>query len=154
MLRILFTIFFIIILSMPANARTNNEIARQLYNNARKIEKTSFAKAQYARDAIASFMIDLNMLYFNESMAVWKPLSSGYYYDSRSLQKIYGRYLGVYKDSTGNMMGIFDVNCEDFNDPQERMYGFVKTTEVYFNGELKLRNGHSKGLAKTFCSNQ
>ncbi len=151
MLKKILCVIILSAITLPAFSRTNNEIARQLYANADRMEIQSRAKADKARSDIASFMIDLNMLNFQESRAQWKPLISGYYYDSKSVQNIFSRYLGVYKSADGKMMGIFDINCEDYNDPQERMYGFVNTTDVYFTTTYKTKNGHNKGLAQKFC---
>lgn len=151
MLKKVFLIILFLAIGFPAYSRTNNEIARQLYANANRLEKQSIAKADKARDDIASFLIDINLLNFRENSAIWKPLVNGYYYDAKSVQHIFLRHLGVYKSADGNMMGVFDVNCEDYNDPQERMYGYVKTTDVYFTSTYKTKNGHNKGLAQKFC---
>ncbi len=135
----------------PAQSRTNYEIGNQLYSAANRVAKQSPARAEKMKEDVASFLIDLNMLNFRESRAVWKRLPSGYLYDAASVQNIYLRHIGVYKSPDGKMMGIFDVNCEDFNDVQERTYGYVKTTDVYFSGSYKTKNGRSKGFMQTFC---
>lgn len=136
---------------LPCTARTNAEIGAQLYAVSRKVDKQSVAKGDMRRNDIASFLIDANMLQFNENNAVWKKLPSGWLYDSKSVQHFYLRHLGVYKSPDGMVMGVFDVNCEDINDVQERMYGFVKTTEVYFSPTYKPKKGHNKGFMQTFC---
>ena len=135
----------------PCFARTNSEIGAQLYAVSRKVDKQSIAKGDAMRNTIASFLIDINMLQFNENNAVWKKLPSGWLYDSKSVQHFYLRHLGVYKSSDGIVMGVFDVNCEDINDVQERMYGFVKTTDVYFSPTYLPKKGHNMGFIQTFC---
>lgn len=135
----------------PVFARTNAEIGRQLYAVSHLVDKQSVGKGDTMRENIASFLIDANMLHFYENNAIWKKLPSGWYYDSRSLQNIYLRHLGVYKSPDGKVMGVFDVNCEDVNDVQERTYGYVNTTEVYFSPNYKKSNGRSLGLMQTFC---
>lgn len=147
----LIIISLILIVGLPAFSRTNNEIGRQLYSVANRIEKASTARADKARSEIAAFLVDLMMLNFNENTATWKPLVNGYYYDSKSVEHLYSRHRGVYKSTDGKMMGSFEVNCEDHNDPQERMYGYVKTTNVFFTQTNKTKNGHSKGLYQKFC---
>ena len=123
----------LITLCTPAFARTNSQIGAQLYAVSREVDKQSKAKGDMMRDNIASFLIDANMLNFYENNAVWKKLPSGWLYDSKTVQHLYLRHLGVYKSPDGKVMGVFDVNCEDVNDVQERTYGYVKTTEVYFS---------------------
>ena len=144
-----FLIFFMP--SSAAFARTNAEIGRQLYATANAVKKVSPARAEKMKEDIASFLIDINMLNFNENNANWKKLPSGYLYDAKSVQHVYLRHIGVYKSPDGKMMGIFDMNCEDVNDVQERVYGYVKTIDVYFSTTYKTKNGHSKGFAQTFC---
>ncbi len=151
MLKKTLTLGLLLTVLLPADARSNSEIARQLYSAANQVQKVSPSRATKMREDTASFLIDLNMLKFNENSASWKQLSEGYFYDKKSLQSLYSRHLGVYKSADGKTMGVFDINCEDFNDPQERMYGFVKTTDVYFNPSYKTKNGHSKGFIQTFC---
>ncbi len=136
---------------MPCYARTNAQIGAQLYAVSRQVDKQSRAKGDLMRDNIASFLIDANMLNFYEDNAIWKRLPSGWLYDSRTVQNLYLRHLGVYKSPDGKVMGVFDVNCEDINDVQERMYGYVKTTEVYFSPSYRPKRGHSLGLMQTFC---
>ncbi len=151
MLKKLLILLLFVILSLPALARSNAQIGRQLYAVAASVENQSRARADMMRENIASFLIDINMLNFNENSAVWKRLPSGWLYDSKSVQHIFLRHLGVYKSPNGSVMGVFDVNCEDFNDVQERTYGYVKTTEVYFVPSYKTKNGRSLGFMQTFC---
>lgn len=151
MLKKLLTTALIFLICTPAFARTTAEIGRQLYAVSRQVDKQSKARGNKMRDDIASFLIDANMLHFYENTAVWKKLPSGWFYDSKSIQNLYLRHLGVYKSPDGKVMGVFDVNCEDVNDVQERTYGFVKTTEVYFSPSYTTKNGRSLGLMQTFC---
>lgn len=146
-------IFLLLIFSLnaPAFARTNAQIGKQLYAAADSVKKISPARAAKMKEDTASFLIDINMLHFNENTAVWKKLPSGYLYDEKSVQSLYLRHIGVYKSPDGKMMGVFDLNCEDFNDVQERTYGYVKTTDVYFSPTYKTKNGYSKGFSQTFC---
>ena len=141
----------LITLSIPAFARTNSQIGAQLYAVSREVDKQSKAKGDMMRDNIASFLIDANMLNFYENNAVWKKLPSGWLYDSKTVQHLYLRHLGVYKSPDGKVMGVFDVNCEDVNDVQERTYGYVKTTEVYFSPYYRQKRGRSLGFIQTFC---
>lgn len=137
-----------------AYGRTNAEIEIQLYKAANQADKISKIMGNDLRDKTAIFIIEANMLNFSENNAVWKKLPSGLLYDSRSVKHIYLRHIGVYKSPDGNIMGIFDVNCEDINDVQERTYGYVTKTEVYFSPKYKnLYRGRSYGLVKTFCKN-
>lgn len=137
---------------MPVLARTNAQIGAQLYAVSHQVDKQSKVKGDMMRQNIASFLIDINMLNFCENNALWKKLPSGWLYDSRSLQNLYLRYLGVYKSPDGKIMGVFDVNCEDVNDVQERTYGYVKITEVYFTPSVtKTHKGRSLGFIQTFC---
>lgn len=151
MLKRLICLVIFSLIAIPAVARTNSQIGNQLYSVANTVQKQSPARAAKMREDIASFLIDINMLHFNENAALWKKLPSGYLYDSKSVQHIYLRHIGVYKSSDGKMMGIFDMNCEDFNDVQERTYGYVKTTDVYFSPDYRTKNGRSKGFSQTFC---
>lgn len=151
MLNRVFVTVLLLFCAVPVFARTNNEIGRQLYASANVVQKQSPARAAKMKDDIASFLIDINMLNFNENTAIWKKLSSGYLYDSKSVQHLYLRHIGVYKSPDGRMMGVFDLNCEDYNDVQERTFGYVITKDVYFSPVSKTKNGHSKGFAQTFC---
>lgn len=138
-------------LALPSFARTNNEINAQLYAVANQVKKQSPARAAKMKEDIQSFLLDINMLNFNENTAVWKKLPSGYLYDEKSMQHLYLRHLGVYKSPDGKMMGVFDLNCEDYNDTQGRFFGYVTTTDVYFSPSFKTKNGHSKGFSQKFC---
>lgn len=151
MLKRFIALLLICIINSPAIARTNAQIGKQLYATAASVQRTSPARAAKMREDTASFLIDINMLNFNENTAVWKKLPSGYLYDAKSVQSLYLRHIGVYKSPDGKMMGVFDLNCEDFNDVQERTYGYVKTTDVYFSNDYKTKNGYSKGFSQTFC---
>lgn len=132
-------------------ARSNGEISRQLYSVANQVCKTDPVRCDEMKSNVSSFLIDANMLNFNEDRAVWRRLPEGWYYDSRSVQHIFLRHIGVYKSPKGTVMGIFDVNCEDYNDMQERFFGYVIKTEVYFSPSYKPQRGRSLGLMKTFC---
>lgn len=151
MLKKAFLLLVLIAVCSPCYARTNSEIGAQLYKISRQVDKQSVAKGDIMRENIASFLIDANMLQFNENYAVWKKLPSGWLYDEKSVQHFYSRHLGVYKSPDNMVMGIFDVNCEDINDVQGRMYGFVKTTEVYFSATYPTKKGHNMGFMQTFC---
>ena len=151
MLKKLLLPIVLFVVCMPTIARTNSEIGAQLYAVSRTIDKQSKALGDILRNDIASFLIDANMIQFNENSAEWKKLPSGWLYDNKSVQHFYLRHLGVYKSPDGKVMGVFDVNCEDKNDIQERMYGYVKTTEVYFSSAYKQHRGHNKGFMQTFC---
>lgn len=138
-------------LALPSLARTNNEISAQLYAVANQVKKQSPARAAKMKEDIQSFLIEANMLHFNENTAVWKQLPSGYLYDEKSIQHLYLRHTGVYKSPDGKMMGVFDLNCEDYNDPKEQFFGYVTTTDVFFSPNYKTKNGHSKGFSQKFC---
>lgn len=135
----------------PVFARSNAQIGQQLYEVANQMARYSQSRSDDMKDNVASFLIDANMLHFNESAAVWKKLPNGWFYDSKSLWRLYNRHMGVYKSPNGLVMGIFDVNCEDFNDVQERQFGFVIKTEVYFSLNYRPQRGRSFGLYQTFC---
>ncbi len=135
----------------PVLARTNAQIGQQLYNVANQMAKHSTVRSEEMKDNIESFLLDANMLHFNENTAVWKKLPNGWYYDSKSLWSLYNRHMGVYKTPNGLAMGIFDLNCEDFNDVQERQFGYVIKTEVYFSLSYRPPRGRSTGIYKTFC---
>ena len=151
MLRKLVIILAIFLSINPALARTNAQIAQQLYAIANQMSQYSQARSDDMKDNIESFLLDVNMLHFNENTAVWKKLPNGWYYDSKSLWSLYNRYMGVYKSPNGLVMGIFDLNCEDFNDVQERQFGFIIKTEVYFSLNYRPPRGMSFGIYKTFC---
>ena len=151
MLKNFILLIVLIIICLPTFAKTNSEIGAQLYAVSRQIDNQSKAKGDIMRNNIASFLIDANMLQFNENYAEWKKLPSGWLYDNKSVQHFYLRHLGIYKSPDGKVMGVFDVNCEDKNDIQERMYGYVKTTEVYFSPTYKQQRGHNMGFMQTFC---
>ena len=151
MLRKLVIILAIFLSINPALARTNAQIAQQLYAIANQMSQYSQARSDDMKDNIESFLLDVNMLHFNENTAVWKKLPNGWYYDSKSLWSLYNRYMGVYKSPNGLVMGIFDLNCEDFNDVQERQFGFIIKTEVYFSLNYRPTRGRSFGIYKTFC---
>ena len=150
-----YTIFLsILIFSIqPIVARTNVEIQQQLYQTANIIQKQNTIHGLKQKENIDDFILELQMLQFNENKAVWKELSRDYLYDQTSLKKYHLRYIGVYKSKNNSMMGPFDLNCEDFNDLQERTYGYTTTKDVYFTTNYKMRNGHSKGFDKQFCKN-
>ncbi len=135
----------------PVCARTNAQIGQQLYGVANQMAKQSTVRSEEMKDNIESFLLDANMLHFNENTAVWKKLPNGWYYDSKSLWSLYNRHMGVYKTPNGLVMGIFDLNCEDFNDVQERQFGYVIKTEVYFSLNYRPPRGRSTGIYKTFC---
>ncbi len=146
------TLVLLLCLTMaPVQARTNAEIGQQLYNVANQMANQSTVRSDEMKDNIESFLLEANLLHFNESTAVWKKLPNGWYYDSKSLWSLYNRYMGVYKSPNGLVMGIFDLNCEDFNDVQERQFGFIIKTEVYFSLNYRPPRGRSFGLYKTFC---
>ena len=151
MLKRVVFLFLLIAVCAPGFARTNSQIGAQLYAVSRQVDKQSKAKGDLMRDNIASFLIDANMLNFYEDNAVWKKLPSGWFYDSKTIQHLYLRHLGVFKSPDGKVMGVFDVNCEDINDVQERTYGYVKTTEVYFSPYYQPKRGRSLGFIQTFC---
>ena len=89
-------------IAIPAAARTNSQ-----YAVSRQVDKQSKARGDLMRDNIASFLIDANMLNFNENNATWKKLPSGWLYDSRSVQHLYLRHLGVYKSPDGKGFGVY-----------------------------------------------
>ena len=151
MLKHCITILILFVNTLPILARTNAEIGIELYQVANKIKETNKYISDEMKDNIATFLIEANLLGFNEKKAKWKQLSSEWFYDSTSLNNLNLRYIGVYKSQDGKTMGIFDVNCEDENDVQERYFGYVNTTEVYFSAPPKKQKGHSKGFYKTFC---
>ena len=142
---------FLLFLSFPVFARTNAEIGLELYKVANLVKKNNVYKSDVMKDNIASFLIDANMIGFDENSAKWEILSNYWYYDVNSIKHYNLRHLGVYKSSDGLVMGVFDVNCEDINDVQERYFGYVKTTEVYFSPTIKTKRGHNKGFMKSFC---
>jgi hypothetical protein len=150
-----FLIVSMFLLIAPATfARTNAEIKQQLYKTANIIQKETPIHGLRQKENIDSFILELEMLNFNESSAIWKVLSTNYVYDEKSLRKYHLRYIGVYKSKDNSMMGIFDLNCEDFNDVQERTYGYTTTKDVYFTHSYKMRDGYSKGFDKKFCKNK
>lgn len=151
MLKKIVLFLLVIILAQPTSARTNSEIGAKLYSVAKITEKQNPVRANEMRENIMSFLIDINMLNFRENNAQWKALPTGWLYDKNSLHHYTLRHLGVYKSQNGLIMGVFDVNCQDVNDPQERMFGYVNETEVYFNPYYKVKKGRSKGFYKTFC---
>lgn len=140
--------------SVPVSARTNSQIGQQLYSVANQMSMYSQPRSDEMKDNIAVFLSEANWLNFNEDTAVWKKLPNGWLYDSKSLWSLYTRHIGVYKTPDGQVMGIFDLNCEDFNDMQERQFGFIIKTEVYFNNNYRPKRGRSTGLYKTFCKQQ
>lgn len=146
-----FICIVLLLVTLPVYARTNAEIGRQLYSVVNKVYSTNPALGEEMKGNVASFLIDVNMLNFNENTAVWKKLPSGWYYDSRSVQHLYLRHMGVYKSPNGLVMGIFDLNCEDYNDMQERFFGYVNKTEVYFSASYRPPRGRSLGVMQTFC---
>ena len=133
----------------PVFARSNAQIGQQLYSVANQMKVAS--KRDDMKDNIAVFLSEANWLNFNENSAVWKQLPNGWFYDSKSLWSLYNRHIGVYKSPNGLVMGIFDLNCEDYNDMQERQFGFVIKTEVYFSLNYQPPRGRSYGIYKTFC---
>ena len=151
MLKKLVLTLAVLSIAIPAAARTNSQLGAQLYAVSRQVDKQNKARGDLMRDNIASFLIDANMLNFNENNATWKKLPSGWLYDSRSAQHLYLRHLGVYRSPDGKVFGVFDVNCEDINDIQERTYGYVKTTEVYLVTSYRSLKGRSLGFIQTFC---
>lgn len=151
MLRFIFILSLLVFVNLDSSARTNSEIGAELYKIANIVKINSLYKSDEMKDNIASFLMDANMIGFDESNAVWKKLSSGWFYDSQSIKHYHLRHIGVYKSLDGQIMGVFDVNCEDINDVQERYFGYVKTTEVYFSLSVKPQLGHNKAFIKTFC---
>lgn len=151
MLKIVITLCVLIFLSFPVFSRTNAEIGLELYSVANIVKKNNVYKSDVMKDNIASFLMDANMIGFDENNAQWKKLSTSFYYDANSIKHYNLRHLGVYMSIDGLTMGIFDVNCEDINDVQGRYFGYVQTTEVYFSPTFKPKNGHNKGLMKMFC---
>lgn len=151
MLKKCVSLLILLVAGLPVFARSNAEIGRQLYSVANSMAKYSQSRSDDMKENVASFLIDANMLHFNENTAVWKKLPNGWYYDSKSLWSLYNRHMGVYKSPNGLVMGIFDLNCEDFNDVQERQFGFIIKTEVYFSLSYRPPRGRSFGLYKTFC---
>jgi hypothetical protein len=142
---------FVILVSQPVFARTNQEIVDSLYKTANAVEKESTVRADALRRNITRFIIEINMLKFDENTAVWKKLPGGYFYDSKSAQHGSLGYRGVYKSADNKMMGIFYLNCEDRNDLQGRLYGTLETTDVFFTTDRKTQRGRSLGLAQEFC---
>lgn len=151
MLKLLVSLLIITSVVMPTFARSNSEIGAQLYNVANKVKETNPTKADLLKSEIASFLIEANMLNFNEDYARWEALPSGWFYDKKTIQHYNLRHIGIYKSPDNLVMGVFDVTCEDINDVQERYYGEVKTTEVYFVPNYKPLRGRSKGFMTTFC---
>lgn len=151
MLKKFILLAFFLSFAFPVCARTNAEIGNQLYTVANKVYSSNPALGEEMKSNVASFLIDANMLHFNENTAVWKKLPFGWYYDSRSVQHLFLRHIGVYKSPNGLVMGIFDVNCEDYNDMQERFFGYVNKTEVYFSLSYRPPKGRSLGFMQTFC---
>lgn len=151
MLRLIFLLFIVFSVAMPAVSRTNAEIGRELYSVANSVRNVSPSRAAKMYKDIDTFLIELSMLRFDESSAVWKKLPSGYLYDETTVQHFFLRHIGVYKSPNGNMMGIFDLNCEDENDVSHQMYQYVSTIDVYFSATERNKSGHSKGFAQTFC---
>ena len=77
MLRKLVIILAIFLSINPALARTNAQIAQQLYAIANQMSQYSQARSDDMKDNIESFLLDVNMLHFNENTAVWKKLPNG-----------------------------------------------------------------------------
>ena len=150
-LKILIIILLNLFISNIVFARSNSELTNLLYTVANKNCASNQSYCDELKSNIASFLIDINLLNFNESTAKWKKLPSGYLYDENSLQNFYLRHIGVYKSLEGKLMGVFDLNCEDFNDMQERSFGYVNRTEVYLVPNYKASRGRSLGVVKTFC---
>ncbi len=151
MLKKFLILMLFIIFAAPVFARSNAQIGQQLYGVANLMRKYSVTKSDEMKDNIAVFLSEANWLNFSEDRAVWKKLPNGWLYDSKSLWSLYNRHIGVYKSPNGQVMGIFDLNCEDFNDMQERQFGYVIKTEVYFSTNYRPPRGRSTGIYKTFC---
>lgn len=150
MLKKFLYIILCVSLANTSFARSNADIGRQLYSIANEVLRVNPVRGEEMKSDIASFLIDINMLKFDENKAVWRKLPSGWYYDTASVQHLYLRHIGVYKSPNASVMGVFDVNCEDYNDMQERFFGYVNKTEVYFSATSPLK-GRSLGLMQTFC---
>jgi len=151
MLRVLSLTVILIFTILPLQARTNSEIGNELYKIANNVKEFNIHEAEKMKDNIASFLIDINIIGFNEDQAQWHPISNYWSYDKKSLNKFHLRYIGVYKSNDNKIMGVFDLNCEDINDVQNKYFGYVNTTEVYFSNNTTRQKGHSKGFYKTFC---
>ena len=151
MLKLYFAILILFLSIQPISARTNAEIGAELYNIANVVKNTSQHKSNEMKENIAKFLIEANIIGFDETKSIWVKLPSGWLYDKASVKHYNLRHIGIYKSNDNKTMGIFDVNCEDINDPQNRFFGYVATTEVYFTTETKRQRGHSKGFYKTFC---
>ena len=151
MLKKFLLLTLLILTATPVFARSNAEIGHELYGIADEIGKMSISKSDKMKDNIAVFLSEANWLNFNEDTAVWKKLPNGWLYDAKSLWNLYNRHIGVYKSPDGLVMGIFDLNCEDYNDLQERQFGYVNKTEVYFSTNYRPQRGRSTGIYQTFC---
>ena len=77
MLKKLVLTLAVLSIAIPAAARTNSQLGAQLYAVSRQVDKQNKARGDLMRDNIASFLIDANMLNFNENNATWKKLPSG-----------------------------------------------------------------------------
>ena len=82
-----FLIVSMFLLIAPATfARTNAEIKQQLYKTADIIQKETPIHSLRQKENINSFILELEMLNFNESSAIWKELSTNYVYDEKQNQ--------------------------------------------------------------------
>ena len=151
MLKFYVTVLILFFNILPTYARTNAEIGIELYNIANVVKLTNAHKADEMKDNIAQFLIETNLIGFNEERAIWENLQNGWLYDKSSVKHYNLRHIGVYKAADDKTMGIFDVNCENINDINGKYFGYVNTTEVYFTTKTSKHRGHSKGLYKTFC---